>query len=150
MLLTQILGDSRFDGQLVHLGGGAFDSMPVSLIARESVASIAEAIDADLDPRRFRPNLVLDLTDGMAYEETTWTGNTLRFGTTPAAARIRVDRLNLRCMVPGLDPDSTTYDPAVLHHVTEHRDQVAGIYGTPEKPGRIHVGDPVYLLPPRE
>jgi uncharacterized protein len=149
-LLDDVLGGSRFHGQLLHLGGGAFDSMPVSLIARQSVVSISEAIDADLDVRRFRPNLVLDLIDGAAYDETTWRGRTLRFGVGPRAARIRVDRLNLRCMVPGLDPSSATYDPAVLYYVTEQREQVAGVYGTPERTGEIRVGDSVYLLPERE
>src|SRR4051812_20639409 len=75
----------RFHAHAIKLHRGAFDAAPLSLI---SLGTIGE-----LDPRRFRMNLVLDAPEPFA--EDAWIGHTLRIG----GLRLRVDRPDSRCTI---------------------------------------------------
>ena len=39
---------------------GVFDAMPLSLITTQSVAALGAMVGAELDARRFRPNLLVE------------------------------------------------------------------------------------------
>ena len=142
---AQIVGRTRYQAQLLHLGVGAFDSMPVSLLALPALAEMSQALGRDVDARRFRPNVVVETFDGSGRPERDWVGASLAFGDDTQAVVIRVDRPDVRCMMIGLDPDTAAYDPAVLRHVVAARQGIVGVYGTPERPGALRVGAPVYL-----
>ncbi len=122
---------------------GVFDAMPVSLIGSQTLAAMGAALDSDLDPRRFRPNLVVDTGEGGAFAEEEWVGRVLRVG----AARLRVDRRDKRCVVVNVDPDTSARDPRVLRAVARERDAYLGVYGSTVEPGAVAVGDAVVLEP---
>ena len=59
--LARELADAS--GRRIHLHRdhrGTFDSFPVSVISVQSVAALTELAGRELDPRRFRPNIVID------------------------------------------------------------------------------------------
>jgi uncharacterized protein YcbX len=56
---------------------GIYDSLPLSLITTQSVAGMESLTDGPLDVRRFRPNLVVEATDG-EFPEDAWVGGVLR------------------------------------------------------------------------
>jgi uncharacterized protein YcbX len=122
---------SRFQAHAIKLNRGAFDTAPLSLISLGTVG--------DLDPRRFRMNLVVD-TPG-DHPEDAWIGHTLRLG----GARIRVDRPDSRCVIITTDPDTGERDPSILKELGRTHDACAGVYCSVIEPGRIAVGDEVIV-----
>lgn len=125
--------------RLLKQNRGVFDAAPLSLIGMGTVARIGELVGAELDPRRFRPNLLVDA--GEPFAEDAWVGRTLRIG----EMRMRVDRRDPRCVVVNVDPGSARRDPAVLRAIARERDACLGVYGTTVEPGRVAVGDAIVL-----
>ena len=134
--LAAELGDGV---RLIKQNRGVFDAAPLSLISTRSVAAIDALVAPSLVPRRFRPNLVVETAD--AYREDDWVGRTLRIG----RMRMRVDRRDERCVIVSTDPESTTVEPAVLKTIGRERNACLGVYGTPVEPGRVAVGDEIFV-----
>ncbi len=136
------LGDLLEHGaRVIRQGRGAFDAMPLSLISTRTLASISTLADVSLDPRRFRPNLVIDPVADNAYPEDDWVGSVMKIG----SMRMRVDRRDKRCVMVNVDPETSTKNPAVLRAIAQERDACLGVYGTTVQPGFVKVGDPVVI-----
>jgi uncharacterized protein len=120
---------------------GVFDALPISVITLQTVASLGARVGTILDPRRFRPNLLVDAVVPEPFPEDEWIGRTLRVG----GARLRIDKRDQRCVIVTLDPDSTERSPEILRAIAQHRDACLGVYGSTVQPGAIRVGDPVHL-----
>jgi uncharacterized protein len=130
---------------------GVFDTMPLSLLTMQALAGLSRLTGAggltgaDLAAGRFRPNLLVDAPGGElpGFPEDAWVGRVLRIG----GLRMRVDRHDLRCVVPTIDPVTLRRDPAILHTIARERGNRFGVYGSTVAPGRVAVGDPVELEP---
>lgn len=120
---------------------GVFDAMPLSLITTQAVAALGALADADLNTLRFRPNLLIEATDNAPFPEDAWVGHTLGIG----EMRMRADRRDQRCAVVNIDPVTAQRNPAILRTLVLEREQCLGIYGSTVQPGRIAVGDPVFV-----
>ena len=117
---------------------GVFDAMPLSLITTQAVAGVG----AELDPQRFRPNLLVEATDGGGpVPENDWVGCVLRIG----GLAMRVDQRDQRCVVVNVDPATGERDPAVLKEIARTRATCLGVYGSIVRPGRVAMGDAVVL-----
>ena len=97
---------------------------------------------------RFRPNLLVDAPGGgfpafPEIPEDAWVGRILRIG----GLRMRVDKHDLRCVVPTIDPVTLCRNPAILRTIARERGNRFGVYGSTVEPGRVTVGDPVELEP---
>jgi uncharacterized protein YcbX len=121
----------RLHVRSIKLKRGAFDSAPLSLIGLGTMG--------DLDPRRFRMNIVVDASG--EYAEDAWIGHTLRIG----GLRMRVDRPDSRCVIITTDPDTGERDPAILKELGRTHNACAGVYGSVVEPGRVAVGDEVIV-----
>ena len=121
---------------------GSYDVAPVSLISRQTITRIAEESETEEDSWRFRPNLLVDLQGGEAFDELNWVGRIVRVGD---AARIAITQVDQRCMIITLDPASAKPSPAVLRCVVQQHKQCAGVYATVLTPGEVRVGDTVSL-----
>jgi hypothetical protein len=121
---------------------GSYDVAPISLISRQTVVRIAEESETEENPWRFRPNLLVDLQEGGAFEELNWVGRILRVG---GAARVAIIKVDQRCMMITLDPESAKSSPSVLRCVAQQHQKCAGVYGTVITPGEVRTGDPVWL-----
>jgi len=126
---------------LLHDYRGSYDVAPVSLISRQTISRIAEESETEEDSWRFRPNLLIDLEGGEAFDELNWVGRIVRVG----AARIAITEVDQRCMMITLDPASAKPSPAVLRCVAQQHKQCAGVYATVLTPGEVRVGDTVSL-----
>ena len=120
---------------------GIFDTMPLSLLTTQTIASLGRLVGTALAPARFRPNLLVDAVDGGDFPEDAWVGRVLRIG----GFRMRVDKRDQRCVVVTVDPVTLRRDPAVLRAIARERDARLGVYGSTVAPGRVAVGDPVEL-----
>jgi uncharacterized protein YcbX len=117
---------------------GVFDAAPLSLVTTATVRALGGMVGAELDPRRFRPNLIVDTGDtGEPFAEDAWVGHTLRIG----AMSMRVDRRDERCVIVNVDPDTSERDPRMLRAIAQNRDACTGVYGSTVQPGPVCVGD---------
>ena len=121
---------------------GVFDTMPLSLLSRQTLACLGKRIGAELTALRFRPNIVVDIP-GQEYPEEAWIGRVVRIG----GLRMRVDQRDNRCVMITIDPVTLDRNPEILRVVAQERDNQFGVYGSVVAPGRIAVGDPVEVEP---
>lgn len=131
---------------LLQSNRGIPDSAGVSILGAATVGDLGARIGADLDPIRFRPNILVEAAGGRPYEEEEWLGGLLIFGEGADGARIRANRKDPRCMMVNLDPAQAVQNPAVLREIARNREECVGLYATTEGVGTIKVGDPVRLV----
>jgi uncharacterized protein YcbX len=120
---------------------GIFDTLPLSLITTETLASLGALVRFPMDVQRFRPNLLVEAPDGGPFPEDAWVGAVLRIG----GVRLRVDKRDQRCVMVNVDPVTRERDPAVLRAIARQREACLGVYGSTVQPGRITLGDEVVL-----
>jgi uncharacterized protein len=137
--IEQLSGRSLF---LLRNNRGCFDTAQISIISRQTVRRIAAESGTDENPWRFRPNFLIDLSKGEAYEEVNWTGKILRLGD---SARVAITKVDERCVIITLDPESTEASPDILHCVAQQHANIAGVYGAVLTAGEIRTGDPIWL-----
>ena len=140
-----------------HVGSAAqdgtfFDYAPLHLITTSTLRTVA-----GLSPRgavevqRYRPNAVIDTT-AEGFTENDWVGRDLRIG---AELVVRVINRTPRCAIPTLEHGDLPRDTDALRVPASHNrvspaydwtpEPCAGVYAQVRHPGRIELGDPVYL-----
>jgi uncharacterized protein len=132
--------------ELIQYRNGIFDDAPVSVISLVTIAGIGGKAEMDLDPRRFRANIVLETRDQDVFLEDAWVGGTLLFGDSEIKPAVRVTSRDVRCMMINLDPDTAVQDGRVLKTVVRANDRNAGVYGVVLQTGTVRVGDRVRLI----
>jgi uncharacterized protein YcbX len=131
--------------ELMQHRNGIFDDAPVSVISLATIAGIGGKAEMDLDPRRFRANIVLETRDQDVFLEVAWLGGTLLFGDSGIKPAVKVTSHDVRCMMINLDPDTAVQDGRVLKTVVRANDKNAGVYGVVVQTGTVRVGDRVRL-----
>lgn len=101
--------------------------------------AVGDALDAELDLRRFRTNVHVVLDDAPAFAEEYWEGRELAIG----EARFRLLHPCERCVIPTRDPDTATKQAEILRWLTRERRGLFGMNARPLHPARIALGDPV-------
>lgn len=125
---------------------GLFDAFSVSIISLQTVAGVGALAGRELDPRRFRPSVVIDAPGGDPFPEDAWVGRTVAVGDGDDALHVRIDVRDPRCMVINFDHETADRDPSVLRAVARNRDACAAVYGSVARPGVVRVGAPLRLL----
>ena len=123
---------------------GIFDTLPLSLITTQTITRLGELAGAPLDVQRFRPNILVEAAEEEPFAEDTWVGSVLHIG----GLRLRVDKRDGRCVVVTIDPVTTERNPAILRTIARERQGCLGVYGSVVEPGRIAVGDSVFVDSP--
>jgi uncharacterized protein YcbX len=114
------------------------DAGQVSLVGTASLDWCREHLDVDADPRRIRPNLVIET--GEPFVEETWTG-VLTLGT----ARLRVVRRVPRCRMIDIAQEGLPPEGRWLTSLSETREMCLAVYLEVVDPGTLSVGDAVVL-----
>lgn len=120
--------------RLMRLHRGEFDSSPLSLIGTATVAHLCRSIGQPTDVRRFRPNLLVETEE--PFVENSWVGRSLRIGGTV----LRIDRLDPRCVIINVDPDTGRPSPEMLRLVARSHGSNAGVYAAVVTPGEVRTG----------
>lgn len=118
------------------------DCRPLSLISLQTVRQLSREAAAEIDPRRFRANIYLDLLADEGFAEDRLVGRTLRIGEKAAIAILLRDP---RCVMIALDPETGEKTPAILKQVTQDHENCAGVYAAVLSEGMIREGDSVEL-----
>ena len=139
---------NRYGGrvELMQFRNGIFDDAAISIINRTTIAAIGQKAGLELDPRRFRPNILLETHAQEPFEEDRWLGGRLVFGEDETGPAVSVTAHDVRCMMVNLDPHTARQDPRVLKAVVKLNGKNAGVYATVVKTGIIRVGQPVSLV----
>jgi uncharacterized protein YcbX len=117
----------------------------VSLINHASIAALERAMDAAIDPLRFRANFYFD--GAAAWRERDWIGAEIALGT----ARLRVVSPITRCAATQVNLDTAQRDldiPAALARNFGHINM--GIYAEVISAGDIALGDALSAPPGRQ
>jgi uncharacterized protein YcbX len=96
-----------------------------------------------VDPRRFRPNVVIDTTSALSgFVEHGWVGKRLGIG----SLTLVVSEPCARCAFTSLAQGELAFEPAVLHQIARHGDGGFGVLCAVESAGELRVGDAVRLI----
>jgi uncharacterized protein YcbX len=113
----------------------------VSLVNLASVAAIARAQGAALDPLRFRANLYVE--DMGAWAEAALPGRTLTIG----GARLAVLKMTDRCAATGVEPGTGRRDMDLVQTLRQNFGHIdCGVYARVIEGGRIKAGDAISIL----
>ncbi|KUI35490.1 sulfurase [Mycobacterium sp. IS-1496] len=123
------------------------DLAPVHVMTTASLATIGAAIgEAEVDVRRFRPNVLLAADDsGDGLPESHWTGGHLMLGGTV----LEVTMPTIRCVVPSRAQPGLEVDRRITRAVADRADRCLGSYCWVDTGGVVGVGDEVTLKPYR-
>ncbi|MCB1601886.1 MAG: MOSC domain-containing protein [Xanthomonadales bacterium] len=122
---------------------GVFDTFPVSIITTQTIRRLATLTGAELDVRRFRPNILVEATVAGDFPEDQWVGRILRVG----SLRLRVDKRDVRCVVITIDPTTTERNTTILRTVISDRQGCLGVYASTVEPGLVTLNDAVFVEP---
>src|SRR5215213_4886995 len=124
--------------------GTYFDAFPVHLLTTASLEAMSRhAPETAWDARRFRPNFLIETSEGVeGLVESDWGGR-----------RLRVGPLGLKCEMPAPRCSMTIQaqadlpkDPRVLRTIVKEGGQNLGLYASVASAGRVSVGDEVTLV----
>ena len=127
---------------LLQLGIGAYDSMPLSILTTASLAELDAQHGEPLDRRRFRANIVVESTGS----ERDWVGCVVHLGG-DEGVELRTTYLAPRCAMVTVDPDTAERDARVMRTVAQKFDGAFAIYATVARPGILRVGEAVSVRP---
>ena len=132
-------------GATLVSGGAFFDLGAVHLLTTASLEKLGELYpEGNFDPRRFRPNVVLELGSGeVGFVEDGWLGRTLRLGDEVV---LEVTEPVARCVVTTLPQAGLAKDPGIMNTAYRHNGNNVGVYAHVLEGGRVGRGDRAVLV----
>lgn len=95
------------------------------------------------EPRRFRPNLVIQTAPGLkGFPENDWDERILAIG---SEVKIKITGPCGRCVMTTLPQGDLPKDNGILKTAAQHNQARVGAYATVLQGGIIHAGDPVHV-----
>lgn len=123
--------------------GTYFDAFPLDMLTEASLRHLQTLTpDADLDVRRFRPNILLaDTENTVALAEAEWTGKTLSLGEAHIDAVMECPR----CIITTRAQGTLPRDASIMRALVAHTNHSLSTYCNVSKVGKIAVGDTLAL-----
>ena len=125
--------------------GTFFDSAMIHVLATGTLEHMRSLVgaDAQLDPRRFRPNIVVETDPRLTgFVEDEWVGGTLEAGPT---VKIVALQQALRCVMTTHQQSELARDLRILRAAAQHHNAKVGVFASIGAPGKVRVGDAVCL-----
>lgn len=122
--------------------GSYFDTFELHLLTRTSLDTLARHTPgAEIDARRFRPNLVVECPEASGLPEIPWCGRELEIG----SARIEVMHPMVRCVMTTCAQPGLARAPEIMRSLVRETGQDLGVGVRVTRPGEIRVGDELVL-----
>ena len=124
--------------------GTFFDSAFAHLLTTATLDQLrALAPQGRFEVRRFRPNIVIETTDGeKGFVENAWVGQVLAIGDT---VRLSITGPCPRCVMTTLAQGDLPKDSGILRTAAQHNRANVGVYAAVLQGGKIRRGDSVRL-----
>ena len=119
------------------------DCAPLSLFSLQTVRQLERESGIPIDKRQFRANVYLDLPETAGFSENEFVGRSLRLG---SKVLVSITKLDGRCMMITLNPDTAEKSPEVLKTVAQKHEGKAGLYAAVLTEGIVRKGDSIELL----
>ncbi len=126
--------------------GTFFDSASIHVLASGTLAHMRTLVgdDAQLDPRRFRPNIYVETEPGVEnFIEDGWLEGTLEVGESVRMVKMKPA---LRCVMTTHRQADLGRDMRILRTAAQHHKDHVGVFASIGAPGKVQVGDPVVLV----
>ena len=107
-----------------------------------SLAALSRELGREVDARRFRTNLHLQL-DAEPWAELAWAGARIEL---EGGVRLLVDGPCERCAIPTRDPDTRERWPELLSHLAASHGLDFGLLARVSVPGRVAAGEAVRVV----
>ncbi len=118
---------------------GVHDVAPAHLVSTGSLAAARDWVDGeDIDRRRFRANVILDLEEAGPFAEDAWVGAAVELG--EGGPVLEVISPTERCVMTTFDPDTVARDNRVLAGLARTRDNLFGVYARVLRTGWVEGG----------
>jgi uncharacterized protein len=126
--------------------GTFFDAASLHILASGTLAHLRTLVgeDAQVDVRRFRPNIVIETEAGReGFLEDDWLEGTIEVG-----ERVRIVQLRptLRCVMTTHRQAELGRDLQILRAAAQHHQAQVGVWASIGTTGHLQVGDPVVLV----
>jgi uncharacterized protein YcbX len=143
-------GEEMIEGGYMSVTGRFFNALPIHVVTTSTTRRLTElAPQSRFEPRRFRPNIVLE-TPGEGFVENAWAGHVLRIGGVELAVALAVPR----CVMTTLEQGDMPADRDVLRTISRHNAvdigfgppvPCVGVYAEVSAGGEIAIGMPATL-----
>ena len=135
--------DQKHQVTLMQSQRAMTDCRPISIFSLQSAQQLAEETGTQVDKRRFRANVYVNLASSKGFAENELVGRSVRIG---PKVTITILERDARCVMITLDPDTGEQAPAILKKVAQAHDGMAGVYGAVLVEGMLHKGDSVVMI----
>ncbi len=125
-----------------HVPIGPIEEEHLLIVTDASLQSLSQSWGEDVDDRRFRPNLEINLYEKTPFVEKEWVGKFLRIG---EEVILEVVKPCERCMIITVDPEDGTKQPGLLKKLVKEQNNVFGVYARVIQKGEISTGDRVFV-----
>ncbi|PBC05895.1 MOSC domain-containing protein [Mesorhizobium sp. WSM3860] len=121
-----------------------YSRTPIHLLTTASLARLKALHPQGVpDPRRFRPNIVVDMepVEG-SFPETEWLGRKLAVGD----LLLSISEPCRRCGFTIIAQDGFDNDPGILRNLVRYNAHNLGVYCTVDRPARVEIGAEVRFV----
>lgn len=124
--------------------GTYFDAFPILIMSQQTLTTMSDNYpESNFDVRRFRPNLVLDISDtDEPFPEHSWVGKTINVG----SASLDIVSTCPRCSMTTHAFAELPKDPKIMRNLVEQTKGELGVYAKIRAPGDLGAGDPVSIV----
>jgi uncharacterized protein len=122
---------------LMQLGNGAYDSMPVSIVTTASLAKLNVAHGSLIDRRRFRANILVESD----FLESEWRGQRVQIGDGEDSAELLMAYPAPRYAMITIDPGTARRDAKILRTVAQDFGNAFTMYASVARTGVMREGD---------
>jgi uncharacterized protein YcbX len=133
--------------------GSFFDYAALHLLTTSSIAAMQKLYpEGRFEPRRFRPNMMIDTSGLEGFVENDWVGKTIKIGD---SLKLRISDPCPRCVMPTLAQGDLPADSGILKHaVAKNRPLVpfagkelpsVGVYAQVLQAGWVKRGDAIVI-----
>jgi len=118
------------------------EHFPLHVLTTSSLQQLATLRQVEaVDVRRFRPSVLVEVSEPGGFLENQWIGGRVRLGDVELRACEATKRCGITMIAqPGLDED-----PEILRNLVRHNKRNLGIYCSLERAGSIRQGDVVSI-----
>lgn len=139
-ILSKVLGQSVTLNQEASIPH--FDAGPIHIVTTGSLNWLSSQLpQATIDPRRFRPNILLQTADEKFLEQE-WIGKTIKLG----EVILEVTDATERCVMTTLPQAELPNNPEIMRWIAKESDRNFGVYAKVIQSGNIFSNDDVHLL----